>query len=286
MKQLPIKTKLEQLSNAIVRGNHTQAMEEGEGEEHLCLNCNTRYVGNYCPQCGQSAKVKPLSLRHFLDELVDIFTTFDAGFFHTIFELCYRPGYMMRDYIKGHRREYVKPVKLLFWLNTILFFLHYGLYRRTYSDNMNFDVDDGDDSRQVQLVEIISQVMTWLVNNMAVLYLLVVAMMVLPNWLCFCRVSKPLRLTLTEHFCVMVYVACQLTMLSIVQQPFEFLTGSEGDFSLGVPLLLLIWVFHQLFQMGYRRATLLSILSGILSILCLILVIASVVMLYKFFFMQ
>jgi len=110
---------LDKLNKSILEGNHMSAMNLDEAEEHTCLNCGTTFRGNYCPHCRQKASTKRLTTSDSVKNVVSKFVTLDSGLLHTIINLIYRPGYMVRDYLKGHRVEYVEPLMLLFLLLAI-----------------------------------------------------------------------------------------------------------------------------------------------------------------------
>lgn len=82
-------------------------------EEQTCLNCGSKYHGNYCPVCGQSHQVKSLTLLHVLRNFWISLITLRKGYAITLFELTGHPGFFMRHYIKGHRIPYVHPFRLL-----------------------------------------------------------------------------------------------------------------------------------------------------------------------------
>lgn len=76
-----------------------------------CPNCSRRFVGTYCPECGQ--KQSPASVvdlvSGFLREVVDL----DGGFWPTLTHLTTRPGYALRRYLQGARRSYMHPGRYL-----------------------------------------------------------------------------------------------------------------------------------------------------------------------------
>ena len=98
------------------QGKHTPALHVEESEAHVCLNCGTEFRGHFCPGCGQKADTQRLTLRHVMDNLVSLFTNADGRLWHTLRDLFGRPGFMMRDYMRGHRAEYIPPIQLLFFL--------------------------------------------------------------------------------------------------------------------------------------------------------------------------
>ena len=76
-----------------------------------CKHCGTIYQGNYCPRCGQSKAVSQITKRGFVNAFMEAYPQLATTFVHTIFELLLRPGYMIRDYFRGHRVIYSGPFK-------------------------------------------------------------------------------------------------------------------------------------------------------------------------------
>ncbi len=87
--------------------------------EFVCQNCGETYSGNFCPTCGQTHKVKRFDLANITKELIANAINFEHGLVRSFLELFWRPGYMMRDYLEGHRVDYNKPFKAIFVLATI-----------------------------------------------------------------------------------------------------------------------------------------------------------------------
>lgn len=266
------------------RGNHPAPMSDTSAET-TCLNCSTTFVGNYCPHCGQSAKVKRLTITHGISDLICIFTNIDSGFFHTCWELIYRPGYMMRDFLDGHRKEYIKPFKLIFILATIMAVMHFIIYGNA-TDPLGLNLDERDANlNQFQIIA--TKCLTWLWENQAILFLLITTMLVVPNRICFSIIKNGRTTTLSEHFFVMAYVGCQMLMLEILQMPIDYLTSHNSPLDLGIPLLLIVYDFHQFYQISYRKSVALCLLSSLLAIASLIIIaialVISIVLLSRIF---
>ena len=88
-------------------------------EEHECATCGTRFEGNYCPRCGQSAKIGRYSFKKALLLFLDVWGVGNRGMFRSIRDLILRPGYMIRDYLSGMQMAYFPPFKLFFLLMTL-----------------------------------------------------------------------------------------------------------------------------------------------------------------------
>lgn len=89
-------------------------------DETTCLHCQTTFVGNYCPRCGQSASVtKRLDLRRAFSIFLDTWGMGTNSFVRVVRDLFSRPGYMIGDYLDGHRQPYLPPFKTLFVVGSL-----------------------------------------------------------------------------------------------------------------------------------------------------------------------
>jgi hypothetical protein len=91
----------------------------------LCSNCGGEYTGRYCPQCGQSGIWTRYTWRQAFLNFLDIWGLGNRPMFRTIKELFWRPGYMVHDYLKGHRQFYFPPFKLLAVMVVITMFAYF-----------------------------------------------------------------------------------------------------------------------------------------------------------------
>lgn len=82
----------------------------------VCKNCGNTFQGNYCPHCGQNRHTPRFTIRNAFQNILSRFFNIDHGFSRNLIELLYRPGYMIRDYLKGKRVHYYKPFQTLFVL--------------------------------------------------------------------------------------------------------------------------------------------------------------------------
>jgi len=88
-----------------------------------CRNCGNKYTGNYCNRCGQSKKIARFSFRYIIRNALGGISNIDNGFWRTLIELLYRPGYMINDFIRGKRVHYFRPFQTLFVLAAIYILL-------------------------------------------------------------------------------------------------------------------------------------------------------------------
>ena len=96
-------------------------------EEHECATCGTRFEGNYCPRCGQSARIGRYSFKKAFLLFLDVWGVGNRGMFRSIRDLLFRPGYMIRDYLRGMQMAYFPPFKMFFLLFTLSILVETGL---------------------------------------------------------------------------------------------------------------------------------------------------------------
>ena len=83
-----------------------------------CHNCGNEFEGNFCPICGQRAKVGRVGWSSIKDNIAVLWGMDSRSLGYTLFQLLTRPGYLVRDYISpspsvvpsrqdaGHRGRY------------------------------------------------------------------------------------------------------------------------------------------------------------------------------------
>ena len=96
-------------------------------ETHECTTCGTHFEGNYCPRCGQSARIGRYSFKKAFLLFLDVWGVGNRGMFRSIRDLLFRPGYMIRDYLRGMQMAYFPPFKMLFLLCTLSLLVESGL---------------------------------------------------------------------------------------------------------------------------------------------------------------
>ena len=96
-------------------------------EEHECATCGTRFEGTYCPRCGQSAKIGRYSFKKAFLLFLDVWGVGNRGMFRSIRDLILRPGYMIRDYLRGMQMAYFPPFKMFFLLIALSLVVDSGL---------------------------------------------------------------------------------------------------------------------------------------------------------------
>jgi hypothetical protein len=88
-----------------------------------CPTCGRDLRGNFCADCGEKRfDAHHLTVKHLLEQVVEVFTHADNRFIRSVKLLITRPGFLTNEYIKGSRKPYLQPVQL-FLVANLLFFL-------------------------------------------------------------------------------------------------------------------------------------------------------------------
>ncbi|MGE5625363.1 MAG: DUF4286 family protein [Bacillota bacterium] len=88
-----------------------------------CRNCGTPLLSKFCMECGQKNHTYVAPLWNVLHDFAGTHFGFDTKFFHSIFPLLFRPGYLTREYCLGHEERYIKPFRLYLFSSILFFFL-------------------------------------------------------------------------------------------------------------------------------------------------------------------
>ena len=107
-------------------------------ESRTCSSCGTVYQGNFCPRCGQSARVGRFSFKKAALLFLDVWGMGNRSMFRSIRDLMLRPGFMIRDYLSGMQSAYFPPFKMFFLLAAFSLVVEHGF-------NFGLDVKDFQD---------------------------------------------------------------------------------------------------------------------------------------------
>ena len=107
-------------------------------ESRTCSSCGTVYQGNYCPRCGQSARVGRFSFKKAALLFMDVWGVGNRSMFRSLRDLMLRPGFMIRDYLSGMQSAYFPPFKMFFLLAAFSLVVEHGF-------NFGLDVNDVQD---------------------------------------------------------------------------------------------------------------------------------------------
>ena len=234
---------------------------------HVCHTCETEYQGNYCPRCGQSAKIGRYSFKTAFLSFLDVWGLGNRGMFRTLRDLLLRPGYMIRDYIKGMQMAYFPPFKMFFLLAALSLLVANGLNIKGYhsgkevnktkaleeliQDQQDIEKEEGVDTFSYALskafgkiAEAIVRFSSWSPALFALSWLMIMSIFLYP-FFHYCPNIPDLRYS--EFFVAIVYTTNMYTIYSIV---FDFFCFKEMS---GWALMLTLIPLKQLSGYSWKR---------------------------------
>ena len=278
-------------------------------EQHECATCGTHYEGNYCPRCGQSARIGRYSFKKAILLFLDVWGLGNRGMFRSIRDLILRPGYMIRDYLRGMQMAYFPPFKMFFLLLALWLVVDSGLNIQFVNrDKQNeketeqifsrlkpkvtMSEDDKADEKKTGILftkeekeKMFNQeyerrsgeVGDWIEQHSSLLVLAGLLLFSLPLYLLFRRSPAIPDLRLSECFVAMVYITDMILIYGIIPSLLCFSVKAEIYYDL-LSLLLAIIPIKQLSGYSYF-STIWRLLAAFIPfvIMCMILLIAGII---------
>jgi hypothetical protein len=262
------------------RPSHIPQMVE---EHHRCGTCGQEFQGNYCPCCGQSAKIGRYSFKNALLLFLDVWGMGNRGMFRTLRDLILRPGYLIRDYISGMQMAYFPPFKLLFLLTALLLVVDSGVnlkgedylanyHEKTVKTGNSFAKKDK--QKETTRDERWDRVSDWYIvkvrefkeDKPAFFWLLLLFVLSLPLYLFFRKSPNIPDLRYSELLIALVYIWGMHDIYEIVLTFFCVYDDTVSE----VVLLLFIIPLKQLSGFKWWRTSLYLLLSYLAAIVILL----------------
>ncbi|TAJ10747.1 DUF3667 domain-containing protein [Marinilabiliaceae bacterium JC017] len=92
-------------------------------ERLTCKNCDTRFSGKFCPNCGQSVKEIQQPISFLIIDFVGTMMAFDARLFKTLAAVLLKPGQLTADFLAGKRARYMPPFRFYVFISFVMFLL-------------------------------------------------------------------------------------------------------------------------------------------------------------------
>lgn len=192
------------------------------GDAQHCNNCGLEFSGNYCPRCSQRAGVGHVSWRSVSQGMMDIWGLGTRSLLYSIWQLVFRTGYFINDYINGKRQVSFPPVKMLFIVTVIYSLVYYWLLPHVF----------GVDLAQIEKAVIGAKSMgnswmeplfEWSRTNYGWYLMLMSAFAIIPTWVLFRESPRNHHHTLPEGFFIQVLMAVLLVVIVFFLSPLAFM---------------------------------------------------------------
>lgn len=254
--------------------NDTPAIVARDAAPCVCKHCGTEYTGAYCPKCSMPSRWHRFNWKLLFLNFMDIWGLGNRPMFRTIRDLFWRPGYMIRDYLRGHHLSYFPPFKMLAVWTVLLIFMMWVIRQtasvppeetKSFTQGVLESLGGKISETTAFLLAQVDRVLNFLNDHM--LYSIIVQniLVVLAVKAAFRKVSD---FNLVETFFSQIYINCQFHILAFVSM---ILTWSILDhyslfpYMVGlIPApLVLTYDFHQLYGVTWKRALWKTILATV-----------------------
>ena len=201
-------------------------------EEHRCHCCGHSFRGNYCPHCSQKAGVGRITWRSVRNGVLDIWGLGSRSMTLSIWQLLYRPGYFIGEYISGKRMVSFPPVKMLF----IITLIYANIFFWFFPDVLNLPLEG---QKAVGYKLWIREHYSWAMLVMSVLA-------IIPTWVIFRWSPRNSHHTIPEGFFIQVLFQTLTVVLSLMTIPLDF---THSYFSTVIYDLLIMFYYF----VGYKQ---------------------------------
>ncbi|MFD2919712.1 DUF3667 domain-containing protein [Terrimonas rubra] len=237
-------------------------------ENSSCINCQHRYAGNFCPQCGQSSHEGRINAHYFLHDIPHSVFHIDKGFFYTLKCLFTRPGYMIEEYLEGKRVKHFRPFAYVIIMSAICTFLIKGIEWLTHKI-ITVNYPD----------TVIAVHENFFAHYFSVFIFIMIPFASLVTWLTFYK----RKYNYWEHFLANTYIAAQLNLILVLIRLVGLLVvlfTQKQDTNIDFKWFLMVFMMGFLFMYGnvfgvlmrakYKLAKIILILTLMNSILAIL----------------
>jgi hypothetical protein len=228
-----------------------------------CHNCGTEFRDNFCPRCGQRAEVGRVGWNSIRDNVAILWGLDSRSLTYTLVQLFGRPGYMVREYISGHRQVSFPPIKMLVIVCLFVVVIESMFHLENDVLPLEFKIKEVD------------EVVRWMNVQKSWTTLFVQSICILPTWLVFRYAPGYPHHTLPEGFFLQVFISTQALILG-----FSGYWSGAAEYVLC--LVFMFITYRQIFGYGWW-STLWRFAVVILSQLALIVIVLMIVLgLFKY----
>ncbi len=204
-----------------------------------CVNCGHEFIGNYCPYCSQKRGMGRITWNAVREDMMKVWGLHSRSLLYSLWQLIFRPGYFISDYINGKRQVSYPPVKMLILVSLV------SLLIDKLNNNVRATVVEVASTRpeDVSFSYAVNDFLRWFNANPGWGWLLINSFLLIPTWLMFRHSPRNAKHTLPQGFFVLVFLSTEVLVYDCLSDCIS------GVFSLLMPLCYL-FTYKQLF--GYR----------------------------------
>ena len=222
---------------------------ELDGETHRCSNCGQEYAGAYCPRCGQRVMAGRITWTTVRKGLMDVFGLGGRSLPYSLWQLIWRPGYLISDYINGKWQVSFPPVKMLVIVAVLVFFVGKLIFPEYWSEFLT----EPDKITSTGMQYYMDSALNWLSSHFEWLLLLFFSLVILPTWYVFRHSPRNPQHTVPQGFFIQVFITVQCLLWLFIISLFFKAVGQDVDTALLFTVLLIpfLWLVDYKQVFGY-----------------------------------
>ena len=138
----------------------------------ICANCGHEITENFCPLCGQKATIGRIRWKTIRIGFMTIWGMESRSFLYSIWQLLWRPGHLISDFLNGRRQTCFPPIRMIVILGLVLALLDY-----LFEDETKETPQKG--------LSFIKTIGYWLENHPEWSFMLLCCFFIVPTWFLF-----------------------------------------------------------------------------------------------------
>lgn len=215
----------------------------------ICNNCNHRFRGNFCSQCGQKAEVDRFEMHAIGAEAYDFARSIVVLFFQTVYRLSVRAPQHLKTFLFKDREYLLSAIEYLLFSGTVVSILtiNYNFFQTGYNQvdpmaQMFFF--------STEFFMFLNQFFAYTEEYSSLTNIIAIPCFMLCSYLIFYKE----KYTMGEHLIVNTYIAAQQALFLLLLFPVILIFPSWKSYLLDGYIAASIayncWVYYGLFSGG------------------------------------
>lgn len=197
-----------------------------------CKNCNSELANSFCQYCGQRASVDKVTFSETFQDFVDAVFSVNAPLIKTSKLLIVNPGKLFREYLRGRRKNYYKPVSF-FIISTIIYILTRSLISYNPFTTAGVEVDG-------KILAEAGQYMVKNINNVMFLFVFTLGL--------FCKIFFYKKYSLAEFVAISFYLVGFYALIGTVIMFYQKYFNGHKMVPITIFFLYFIYAYSSFFQ--------------------------------------
>lgn len=167
------------------------------------------FTGNFCPECGQRAGVGRITWQVVRRSMMDVWGLGGRSLPNSLWQLLWRPGYFISDYINGKWQTSFPPFKMLVLVALVIYLIGKAFFPEYWNVIVDIETESITSTGWEYYFDYASQ---WIGNHLEWMFLFVFSFLIIPTWYLFRYSPRNARHTLPQGFFIQVFMTTQYIM--------------------------------------------------------------------------